>query len=122
MWRLRLRHIETLQHYLQEVSTDVTMFDLPTNSRVLIAGASEIYPFFANARNSPLLATGYEWILAWNRTFYAAWISCYDCADCFSDARSLHRVLLSWCCKVPAPNFILIAAGKQGQKKGQARR
>ena len=46
LWRLRLRHIETLQHYLQEVSTDVTMFDLPMNCRVLISGASEMFPIF----------------------------------------------------------------------------
>lgn len=46
MWRLRLRHIETLQHYLQEVSTDVTMFDLPMDSRILISGASEMFPIF----------------------------------------------------------------------------
>lgn len=52
LWRLRLRHIETLQHYLQEVSTDVTMFDLPMVSRVLIAGASEMYPIFIQTSDS----------------------------------------------------------------------
>ena len=52
LWRLRLRLIETLQHYLQEVSTDITMFDLPMNSRVLIAGASEMYPVFIQTSDS----------------------------------------------------------------------
>lgn len=44
LWRLRLRHLETLQHYLQEVSTDVTMYDMPFSARALIGGASNLYP------------------------------------------------------------------------------
>ena len=44
LWRLRLRHLETLQHYLQELSTDVTMYDMPISARALIGGASNLYP------------------------------------------------------------------------------
>ena len=29
LWSLRLKNLETLQHYLQEISTQVTMIDLP---------------------------------------------------------------------------------------------
>eukprot|EP00438_Fugacium_kawagutii_P004151 Skav203990 [mRNA] locus=scaffold3297:32630:33802:+ [translate_table: standard] len=36
MWLLRLKNLETLQHYLQEISTEVTMVELPCNCRLLI--------------------------------------------------------------------------------------
>ena len=34
LWALRLRNVETLQHYLQEISTEITMIDLPFPCRL----------------------------------------------------------------------------------------
>ncbi len=45
LWALRLRHLETLQHYLQEVTTAITMFDLPIEAKTAITYASECFPF-----------------------------------------------------------------------------
>ena len=45
LWALRLRNLETLQHYLQEVSTAVTMHDLPIDAKTTITYASELYIF-----------------------------------------------------------------------------
>ncbi len=44
LWALRLKHVETLQHYLQEVSTDLTLFDLPTDAKHTIEGMSVFLP------------------------------------------------------------------------------
>lgn len=38
LWALRLKNLETLQHYLQEISTQVTMIDLPNETKTLIHG------------------------------------------------------------------------------------
>lgn len=38
LWALRLKNLETLQHYLQEISTQVTMIDLPKECKDLIHG------------------------------------------------------------------------------------
>jgi hypothetical protein len=46
LWALRLKNLETLQHYLQEISTDVTMIDLPCSSRVLIQNMSLLFLHF----------------------------------------------------------------------------
>lgn len=46
LWFLRLKNLETLQHYLQEISTEVTMIDLPTDCRLLIQNLSLLYPLF----------------------------------------------------------------------------
>eukprot|EP00438_Fugacium_kawagutii_P034813 Skav226550 [mRNA] locus=scaffold421:226537:230826:- [translate_table: standard] len=40
LWTLRLRNIETLQHYLQEISTQITMVDLPLRSKELVKAFS----------------------------------------------------------------------------------
>lgn len=40
LWALRLRNIETLQHYLQEISTQITMVDLPKPCKDLVASFS----------------------------------------------------------------------------------
>ena len=40
LWALRLKNLETLQHYLQEISTQVTMIDLPYDCKALIHGFS----------------------------------------------------------------------------------
>lgn len=36
MWTLRLKNIETLQHYLQQISTQITMVDLPVACKDLV--------------------------------------------------------------------------------------
>eukprot|EP00438_Fugacium_kawagutii_P011433 Skav235906 [mRNA] locus=scaffold256:299189:305925:- [translate_table: standard] len=36
LWTLRLKNIETLQHYLQEISTQITMVDLPSRCKLLV--------------------------------------------------------------------------------------
>lgn len=36
LWTLRLKNIETLQHYLQEISTQITMVDLPEKCKLLV--------------------------------------------------------------------------------------
>ena len=43
LWALRLKNLETLQHYLQEISTQITLIDLPMESRHLIFGFAAIY-------------------------------------------------------------------------------
>ena len=45
LWSLRLRNIETLQHYLQEISTQITMIDLPQDARKLILSFSQLYAY-----------------------------------------------------------------------------
>eukprot|EP00438_Fugacium_kawagutii_P024531 Skav231382 [mRNA] locus=scaffold1586:905940:907367:- [translate_table: standard] len=42
LWLLRLKNLETLQHYLQEISTEVTMVDLPSGSWMLIRNLAAI--------------------------------------------------------------------------------
>ena len=46
LWTLRLKNLETLQHYLQEISTQITMIDLPSKSRFLILNLSKLFPHF----------------------------------------------------------------------------
>ena len=46
LWALRLKHVETLQHYLQEIATQITMIDLPLETRVKVACLNELYPHF----------------------------------------------------------------------------
>lgn len=46
LWALRLKNLETLQHYLQEISTQITMIDLPSRSRFLILNLSKLFPHF----------------------------------------------------------------------------
>ena len=46
LWFLRLKNLETLQHYLQEISTEVTMIDMPPATRTLIQQLSCLYPHF----------------------------------------------------------------------------
>ena len=46
LWFLRLKNVETLQHYLQEISTEITMIDLPVNTRVTIQHLSSLFPHF----------------------------------------------------------------------------
>lgn len=43
LWALRLKNLETLQHYLQEISTQITLIDLPMESRHLIFGFAAVY-------------------------------------------------------------------------------
>ncbi len=45
LWSLRLKNLETLQHYLQEVSTDITMVDLPSAAKSNVLSASSMYRF-----------------------------------------------------------------------------
>lgn len=37
LWALRLKNVETLQGYLQEIATQITMVDLPIDARLSIA-------------------------------------------------------------------------------------
>eukprot|EP00438_Fugacium_kawagutii_P003517 Skav224779 [mRNA] locus=scaffold4598:69178:73705:- [translate_table: standard] len=52
LWALRLKNLETLQHYLQEISTDVTMIDMHYSSRQLILNMSTLFQW---ALSAPLL-------------------------------------------------------------------
>eukprot|EP00438_Fugacium_kawagutii_P014515 Skav224400 [mRNA] locus=scaffold2452:244095:248198:- [translate_table: standard] len=44
LWTLRLKNIETLQHYLQEISTQITLVDLPVQCKLLVNGFSSCFP------------------------------------------------------------------------------
>eukprot|EP00438_Fugacium_kawagutii_P026205 Skav223835 [mRNA] locus=scaffold1256:189550:193986:- [translate_table: standard] len=44
LWVLRLKNIETLQHYLQEISTQITMVDLPAVCKDLVKAFSLYFP------------------------------------------------------------------------------
>lgn len=46
LWCLRLKNVETLQHYLQEISTEITMVDFPVATRVLIKNLSLVFKYF----------------------------------------------------------------------------
>lgn len=46
LWSLRLKHLETLQHYLQEVSTELTLFDLPQEAKDAISSLAACLPIF----------------------------------------------------------------------------
>ena len=46
LWALRLKNVETLQHYLQEISTQITMVDLPPAAKSNVIIFAEMYPFF----------------------------------------------------------------------------
>lgn len=43
LWRMRLRHIGTLQHYLQEVGAATIFSELPSRSRFLVESAAILY-------------------------------------------------------------------------------
>lgn len=45
LWALRLKNVETLQHYLQEIATQITMIDLPLDARASIACLRQLLPF-----------------------------------------------------------------------------
>lgn len=45
LWALRLKNVETLQHYLQEIATQITMVDLPIDARTSIACLHKLLPF-----------------------------------------------------------------------------
>ena len=49
LWMLRLKNLETLQHYLQEISTEVTMIDLPVEAKSLISSLSLLFAFSLSA-------------------------------------------------------------------------
>eukprot|EP00438_Fugacium_kawagutii_P015944 Skav205630 [mRNA] locus=scaffold1575:126668:131720:+ [translate_table: standard] len=49
LWALRLKNVETLQHYLQEIATQITMVDLPLDARSKIACLQSLHsllPYF----------------------------------------------------------------------------
>jgi len=46
LWTWRLKNIETLQHYLQEISTEITMIDLPLPTRTLVKNLNLLFPHF----------------------------------------------------------------------------
>lgn len=45
LWALRLKNVETLQHYLQEISTQITMFDLSPAAKVSIVAFADFFHF-----------------------------------------------------------------------------
>ena len=45
LWALRLKNVETLQHYLQEISTQITMFDLSPAAKVSIGAFADFFHF-----------------------------------------------------------------------------
>lgn len=52
LWLMRLKNLETLQHYLQEISTDITMIDLPFETRLLVKNLSSIFSWVLS-RHAP---------------------------------------------------------------------
>eukprot|EP00438_Fugacium_kawagutii_P024465 Skav208079 [mRNA] locus=scaffold1800:124150:131179:- [translate_table: standard] len=48
LWCLRLKNVETLQHYLQEISTEITMVDFPLPTRILIRNLSLLFSHFVS--------------------------------------------------------------------------
>ena len=44
LWALRLKNVETLQHYLQEIATQITMIDLPVRARVKVDILNDLLP------------------------------------------------------------------------------
>lgn len=48
LWCLRLKNVETLQHYLQEISTEITMLDFPTTTRSIIKDLNSIFHHFVS--------------------------------------------------------------------------
>lgn len=44
LWCLRLRNLETLQHYLQEISTQITMIDLPQAAKMNVSCFANLFP------------------------------------------------------------------------------
>lgn len=49
LWSLRLKNLETLQRYLQEISTEITMINLATTSRQMIFNLAAVYPKILSA-------------------------------------------------------------------------
>lgn len=49
LWALRLKNVETLQRYLQEIATQITMVDLPVEARIKIASLNSLLPFFVRS-------------------------------------------------------------------------
>ena len=49
LWRMRLKSIDTLQHYLQEVGADSTYAELPGNSKRVIQSACPLYPLLIDS-------------------------------------------------------------------------
>lgn len=45
LWCLRLKNVETLQHYLQEISTQITMYDLPLVAKQAVNVFADAFPF-----------------------------------------------------------------------------
>jgi hypothetical protein len=43
LWRLRLQHQKTLNHYLQEVATATSLREIDTNARLVIADAAALF-------------------------------------------------------------------------------
>ena len=63
LWALRLKNVETLQHYLQEISTQITMVDLPPAAKSNVIIFAEMYPFFLSTskrRAGEVLARSYS--------------------------------------------------------------
>lgn len=48
LWCLRLKNVETLQHYLQEISTEITMIDFSVPTRSLIRDLSLLFYHFVS--------------------------------------------------------------------------
>ena len=56
LWALREKNIETLQHYLQEVVTQITIVDLPQHLTLFPSSSTERVKCYLRA-NRPLLAS-----------------------------------------------------------------
>ena len=63
LWRMRLKSIDTLQHYLQEVGADSTYAELPGNSKRVIQRACPLYPLLIDS----------VWPLFWRGLFGMCW-------------------------------------------------
>ncbi|CAE8592212.1 unnamed protein product, partial [Polarella glacialis] len=44
LWRMRIKHMQTLESYLQEVAAESIIPSLPVQSRVLVAAAAKLWP------------------------------------------------------------------------------
>jgi hypothetical protein len=43
MWKMRLKNVETLQHYLQEVGAESAFLQLPDRSKTAVVAASALF-------------------------------------------------------------------------------
>ena len=48
-WRMRLKHLHTLEYYLQEVAALTALNDLTADSKLRVKSAAQIFPFLSSS-------------------------------------------------------------------------